>query len=77
MSAETRIVVMGDNHGNHADQDTLEAVLDFCKDFKPHYRVHLGDNWDLACLRKGVGQQDKEAASEQTHYLVVRWNGHD
>ena len=62
MSTETRIVVMGDNHGNHADQDTLEAVLDFCKDFKPHHRVHLGDNWDLACLRKGVGQQDKEAA---------------
>jgi hypothetical protein len=62
MSTETRIVVMGDNHGNHGDQDTLKAVLDFCKEFKPTHRVHLGDNWDLAALRKGVSNQDKEAS---------------
>ena len=59
---ETRVVVMGDNHGNHADPDTLEAILAFCRDFKPHHRVHLGDNWDLAALRRGVGNQDKEAS---------------
>ena len=63
MSTESRIVVMGDNHGNHGDPDTLEAILDFCKDFKPHHRVHLGDNWDLAALRKGVGNQDREASA--------------
>lgn len=62
MSSEIRVVVMGDNHGNEADADTLKAVLSFCKDFKPHHRVHLGDNWDLACLRKGVGKGEKEAA---------------
>jgi len=63
MSAnETRVVVMGDNHGNHADPDTLKAILAFCRDFKPHHRVHLGDNWDLAALRRGVGNQDKEAS---------------
>ena len=63
MSApETRVVVMGDNHGNHADPATLEAILAFCRDFKPHHRVHLGDNWDLAALRRGVGNQDREAS---------------
>ena len=59
---ETRVVVMGDNHGNHADPATLEAILAFCRDFKPHHRVHLGDNWDLAALRRGVGNQDREAS---------------
>jgi hypothetical protein len=62
MKTETRVVVMGDNHGNHADPDTLKAVLAFCKDFKPHHRVHLGDNWDFAALRKGVGKDDKESS---------------
>jgi metallophosphoesterase superfamily enzyme len=62
MSTETRIVVMGDNHGNEGDTDSLKAVLEFCKEFKPHHRVHLGDNWDLACLRKGIGKGDKESA---------------
>ena len=63
MSApETRVVVMGDNHGNHADKDTLDAILAFCRDFKPHHRVHLGDNWDLAALRRGVGNADREAS---------------
>ena len=57
MKPETRVVVMGDNHGNHADPDTLKAVLAFCKDFKPHHRVHLGDNWDFAALRKGVDRK--------------------
>jgi len=62
VAEETRIVVMGDNHGNLADLDTLQAILDFCKDFKPHYRWHLGDNWDFACLREAVKKDDREAA---------------
>lgn len=61
-AAETRVVVMGDNHGNHADPDTLKAILAFCRDFKPHHRVHLGDNWDLAALRRGVASNEKEAS---------------
>ena len=63
MSAETRVVVMGDNHGNHADPETLKAILAFCKEWKPHHRVHLGDNFDLAALRKGVKAGDKEASA--------------
>jgi len=62
MNNEIRVVVMGDNHGNEADLDTLKNVLKYCKKFQPHYRVHLGDNWDLACLRKGIGKGEKESA---------------
>lgn len=62
-NTETRVVVMGDNHGNHADPATLKAILAFCREWKPHHRVHLGDNWDLAALRKGVKQGDKEASA--------------
>jgi len=59
---ETRLVVMTDNHGSHGDPDTLNAVMAFCKDFKPHYKWHLGDNWDFACLRKGVSQDERDAS---------------
>ena len=62
MADETRVVVMGDNHGNHADPETLKAILAFKKDFKPHHVVHLGDNWNFACLRKGVNIEDMEGA---------------
>ena len=62
MSNIIKVVAMGDNHGNHADPDTLKAVLEFCKDFKPNYKIHLGDNWNFACLRKGVNKDEREAA---------------
>jgi predicted phosphodiesterase len=76
MKPETRVVVMGDNHGNHADPETLKAILAFCKDFKPHHRVHLGDNWDFAALRKGVGKEDKEsswAALKEDVEAGIQW----
>lgn len=74
MSSETRIVVMGDNHGSEADADTLDAILEFTRDFRPHHRVHLGDNWDLACLRKGVGANEKEAAWQALEDDIVAGN---
>lgn len=53
---------MADNHGNHGNEDTLRAVLEFKKDFKPDITGHLGDNWNFACLRKGVSLDDMEGA---------------
>lgn len=58
----TKVLVMADNHGNHGNQDTLQAILDFKKDFKPDHTWHLGDNWNFACLRKGVNIEDMEGA---------------
>lgn len=60
MSESYDIVAMGDNHGDKACPDTLNAILAFCSRVKPKYRVHLGDNWDYRWARKGVDRQSKE-----------------
>lgn len=60
MKTET-ILIMGDNHGNLACPETL-AVIDYVRrEFTPKHRYHLGDNWELACLRKGVDRESVEA----------------
>lgn len=45
----------------------MEALLSFCKDFKPDIRVHLGDNWDFRNLRKGASDD------ERAHSLEDDW----
>lgn len=57
----TEIIAMGDNHGHLACADTLDAIMEGVRRYKPRYRVHLGDNWDMTCLRKGVSHDSKEA----------------
>lgn len=56
-----RFVACGDNHGDMADPEALDALREFCKDYKPTVRVHLGDCFDMRSLRRGVGH-DQEAA---------------
>ena len=57
----TEIIAMGDNHGHLACQDSLDAIMEGVRRYKPKWRVHLGDNWDMTCLRKGVDRDSKEA----------------
>jgi hypothetical protein len=62
----TNIIAMGDNHGHLACDDTLDAIMEGVARYKPkggnrQYRVHLGDNWDMTCLRKGIEHNSKEA----------------
>jgi len=57
----TNIIAMGDNHGHLACDDTLDAIMEGVSRYKPKYRVHLGDNWDMTCLRKGIENGSKEA----------------
>lgn len=57
----TEIIAMGDNHGHLACPDTLDAIMEGVRRYKPKWRVHLGDNWDMTCLRKGVDRDSKEA----------------
>ena len=57
----TNIIAMGDNHGHLACDDTLDAIMEGVARYKPKYRVHLGDNWDMTCLRKGIEHNSKEA----------------
>ena len=55
MSTPTRFVAFGDNHGDMADENAVEALCEFIKDYKPTVRVHLGDCFDFRSLRRGVG----------------------
>jgi len=55
----TRFCAVGDNHGNLIHRADAEAFQEFCADFKPQLRVHLGDNWDFANLRRGADPREE------------------
>ena len=80
-----RFVVISDSHGSEADAKAVAAMLDFTKAFKPTIRVHAGDLFDFACLRRNASDQEKRqpirddidaglqllADFKPTHYLRV------
>lgn len=37
----------------------IKKFLRFVEDWKPHYRIHLGDLWDFSPLRRGASQEEK------------------
>jgi hypothetical protein len=59
MSMKKRVVFVGDNHGDLIDKRDAKVFLDFCKDFKPHHKIHLGDNFDFRNIRKGVEPEEE------------------
>lgn len=59
MSKPKRFVVVGDNHGDMEDPQTVDALFRFIGDWKPQIRVHVGDNWDFRNLRKGASDDEK------------------
>ena len=61
MSKPTRFVFASDSHGDMADHEALDALWEFCKDYKPEVRVAGGDHFDLRALRRGVGSSDAES----------------
>ena len=54
-----RFVVVSDNHGDMQDDNSVAALWDFLKDYKPVTRVHAGDNWDFRNLRRGASDEEK------------------
>lgn len=54
-----RFVVISDSHGSEADTKAVAAMLDFVKAFKPTIRVHAGDLFDFACLRRNASDQER------------------
>ncbi|MEI8101490.1 MAG: hypothetical protein WCH09_08010 [Bacteroidota bacterium] len=54
-----RFVVVSDNHGDMQDDNSVAALWDFLKDYKPVTRVHAGDNWDFRNLRRGASDDEK------------------
>jgi hypothetical protein len=59
LSFYKRFIIAADNHGSMVHQESLKVLLDFKADWKPHYAIHLGDNWDFAPLRGGAGADEK------------------
>ena len=55
-------MAVADNHGDMVDPGTLAALVDFLGEWKPHVRVHVGDNFDFRNLRKGASDDEKAAS---------------
>lgn len=49
-----------DNHGDHANQNALKAFFRFQADFKPTLKIHGGDCFEFAALRKGASAEEKQ-----------------
>lgn len=88
MSKYIRGIGVFDNHGHQYDEDTVSTVFKFIDIWKPHDRVHGGDNWNFAGLRKGASEEEKAESMEDdfddgmeflnklrpTH---ITWGNHD
>lgn len=62
-----RFIAVADNHGDKQDNGAVSKVLSFSADWKPHFRVHLGDNWDFRPLR-GKASDDERRESMTVDY---------
>ena len=78
MSRLTKFIFASDSHGDMADPESLSALYEFTKDFKPDLKIAGGDHYDFRSLRKGVGS-DKEGAEslqldiEAGEQFFARW----
>lgn len=54
-----KFIVCGDSHGNLVCEDTKKKFFDFVANWKPHYRIHLGDFVDAPSLRKGCSVEER------------------
>lgn len=55
----TRIIAVGDNHGDLIHRADADIFIEFCRTFKPNLKVHLGDNWDFRNLRRGADPREE------------------
>ena len=56
-----RFVAIGCTHGHLIDRVARDAILRFCRHFRPHTRIHLGDAFDLTCFRTGALRGDVDS----------------
>jgi hypothetical protein len=55
----TRFVAVGDNHGDLVHRADAEEFFRFCKGFRAHLSVHLGDCFDIRNLRRGADPKEE------------------
>lgn len=61
MSLET-FAKIGDNHGNAINEDLAEKFFEWLKDFNPKIRIHCGDVFNFAALRKKATDAERAEA---------------
>lgn len=54
-----RILVVSCSHGHHSDEESLQAVLAFKRDYKPDLIMHLGDFLDISAFMGGHVENGK------------------
>lgn len=54
-----RFCAVGDNHGSLIHRQSAQRFFDFISDYKPHHRIHLGDCFDFANLRRGADPREE------------------
>ena len=64
MSTPKRFVAIADTHGDRIDPVTEQAIYDFCADFRPTTRIHLGDAFDFRCLRRKATDEERAESME-------------
>lgn len=57
-----RFVFASDNHGDSQDPEAVKAFFRFLTHWKPHIRIHGGDNFDFRPMRKAADAEEKREA---------------
>lgn len=57
-----RWMALSCNHGIYGLPAAEQTVLQFVRDYRPHLRIHLGDNWDTTAWRAGARNTRDEGA---------------
>jgi hypothetical protein len=54
-----RIIYASDLHGDLLDDEAVNALYAFTKEWKPHHRIFGGDLFDFRPLRRGASKEEK------------------
>jgi len=54
-----KIVVCTDTHGDQQDPKAVRLFHEFCRDYKPDLRLHLGDYVNAEAFRTGAGEHER------------------
>lgn len=69
-----RVMAIGCTHGDLAQLDIQQDVLDFKERFKPEVRFDLGDIVDTAAFRSGAkGTSDEGKEIEPDEFAAITW----
>ena len=54
-----KFAAAADNHGIEQDDEAVAAFLRFVKEFKPKHRIHMGDGFNFAPLRRKASEDER------------------